>query len=115
MIATWHVCVFAGALFALLARTPFPGLAIKITSAQLAPYLAIGAAIALLTSHRASRIAQKNIEEKLRIKYLDVPEHFQAGWEACNIRNSSGYKSIGTCVQILSVMILAARAGLFRI
>ena len=115
MIATWHVCAFAGAFLALLARTPFPGLAIKITSAQLAPYLAIGAAIALLTSHRASRIAQKNMEENPREKYRNVPLELQAGWEACNIRNTNGYKSIGICVQVLSVMILAARAGLCRI
>jgi len=112
-IATWHVCAIAGAFFALLARTPLPGLALKITAAQLAPYLAIGAAITLLVSHVRSRMAQKEMAANSHHKYSGVPLNLQAGWEACNTRNMTGYASIGVGGTILSIAMIAARAGLF--
>lgn len=112
-IATWHVCAIAGTFFALLARTPLPGLALKITAIQLAPYLAIGAAIALLVSHVRSRMAQKEMADNPQHKYRDVPLELQSSWEACNIRNMIGYASIGIGGSILSIAMIAARAGLF--
>ena len=112
-IATWHVCAIAGTFFALLARTPFPGLALKITAVQLAPYLAIGAAIVLLVSHVRSRMAQKAMTDNPHHKYWGVPIELQSGWEACNIRNMTGYASLGIGGSILSIAMIAARAGLF--
>ena len=112
-IATWHVCAIAGAFFALLARTPLPGLALKITAVQLAPYLAIGAAVALLVSHVRSRMAQKEMADNPHHKYFGVPLELQSGWEACNTRNMTGYASIGIGGAILSIAMIAARAGLF--
>lgn len=112
-IATWHVCALAGTFFALVARTPLPGLALKITAVQLAPYLAVGAAIALLVSHRRSRMAQKEMADNPQIKHYGVPRNLQSGWEACNIRNMTGYASIGIGGGILSIAMIAARAGLF--
>lgn len=112
-IATWHVCAIAGAFFALLARTPLPGLALKITAAQLAPYLAIGAAVAFIVSHVRSRLAQEEMTNSPRVKYFGVPREFQPGWEACNIRNMTGYASIGIGGTILSVAMVVARVGLF--
>ncbi|NGX35810.1 MAG: hypothetical protein K1000chlam1_00643 [Candidatus Anoxychlamydiales bacterium] len=142
-IATWHVCAIAGTFFSLLARIPFFGLSIKITAIQLAPYLAIGAAIALLVSHVRSRLAQKEMVNKIRtiksnssmmgtalarlspyIRYqkplakyfhlkYEVPLELQAGWEACNVRNMTGYASIGIGGALLSIAMIAARAGLF--
>lgn len=112
-IATWHVCTIAGAFFALLARTPFPGLALKITAVQLAPYLAIGAVLAFLVSHVRSRMAQKEMAGNPRHEYWGVPLNLQAGWEACNVRNLTGYASIGIGGAVLSVAMVAARVGLF--
>ena len=112
-IATWHVCALAGTFFALLSKIPFPGLALKITAAQLAPYLVIGAAVALIASHIMSRIAQDRMQENPRHKYEGVPLALQHGWEACNTRNSAGYASIQIGGAILSIAIIAARAGLF--
>lgn len=112
-IATWHVCAIAGAFFALLARTPIPGLALKITAVQLAPHLVIGAAVALILSHVRSRVAQKNMAYNPHHKYFGVPLELQSAWEACNTRNTTGYASIGIGGTILSIAIIAARAGLF--
>jgi hypothetical protein len=112
-IATWHVCAIAGAFFALIARVPFLGLPLKITAAQLAPYLAIGAALALLVSHVMARVAQVEMAANPYYKYEGVPLGLQAGWEACNTRNAIGYSSIGIGGTILSVAMIAARAGLF--
>ncbi len=112
-IATWHVCAIAGASFALIARTPFPGLALKITAVQLSPYLAIGAAVAILVSHVRSRMAQKKMAGQPWHKYTGVPTELQSGWEACNTRNTTGYASIGIGGIILSTAMIAARAGLF--
>ena len=112
-IATWHVCAIAGAFFAFVARTPLPGLALKITAVQLAPYLVIGAAVALLVSHVRSRMAQKEMANNPYYKYFGVPLKLQSGWEACNIRNMTGYASIGIGGTILSIAMIAARAGLF--
>jgi hypothetical protein len=76
-IATWHVCAIAGDYFAFLARTPLPGVDLKITAAQLAPYLAIGATIALLVSHARSRMAQKEMTDNPSNKYHGVPSTFK--------------------------------------
>ena len=113
MVATWHVCAIAGVCFALLARLPFRGLVLKITAVQLAPYLAIGTALALLASHVRSRIAQKEMADDPHYKYWGVPLKLQSGWEACNTRNTTGYTSIGIEGAILSIAMIAARAGLF--
>ncbi len=112
-MATWHVCAIAGAFFAILARTPFPGLVLKITAVQLAPYLAIGAALTLLVSHVISRSAQQEMEEQPWPKYDGVPMRFQSGWEACNVRNSTGYAALGLGGLVLTVAMIAVRAGLF--
>ncbi|NGX32544.1 MAG: hypothetical protein K1060chlam4_00592 [Candidatus Anoxychlamydiales bacterium] len=112
-IATWHICAITGAAFAFLARIPFFGLAVKITAIQLAPYLAIGAAIALLVSHVKSRITQKEMAKTPYVKYRGVPLALQSGWEACNTRNMTGYSSIGIGGAFLSIAMIAARAGLF--
>ena len=109
MIATWHVCVIAGAAFALLARIPFHGFARKITSAQLAPYLNISSAIALLVSHIRSRIAEKKMNARPYKKYACVPLNLQSGWEACNVRNTTGYAFISSGGTVLLLAIIAVR------
>ncbi len=111
-IATWHVCAIAGAFFSLLARTPLPFLAIKITALQLSPYLAIGSVITMLVSHVLSRKAQQKMAINPHEKYPGVPLDLQAGWEACNVRNLSGYLSLGVGGIVCSVAMIAARAGL---
>jgi len=112
-IATWHVCAIAGAFFAVFARAAQPGLVLKITAIQLSPFLAIGAAVALLVSHVRSRTAQKEMAANPYEKFFGVPLKLQAGWEACHVRNSTGYAAIGIGGIILSIAIIAARAGLF--
>ncbi len=114
-IATWHVCAVAGTFFALVARVPFPGMALKVTAAQLAPYLAISAGIALLVSHARSRSAQKVATDRFEYKYSGVPMYLQSGWEACSVRNRTGYASIGIGGAILSIGMIAARAGLLGV
>lgn len=110
-IATWHVCAIAGSILAFIARAPIPGLVVKITAAQLAPYLAIGAAVTILVAHILSRSAQKEMAANPDNKYWGVPLNLQAGWEACNIRNSAGYSAIGLGGLALSVAMVAARIG----
>ncbi len=114
MIATWHVCAIAGVVLAFIARCPFSKFVKKITAKQLAPFLAVGAAIALLVSHIGSRIAQKRMKENPTYKYPFVPLKLQAGWEACNIRNSIGYLFIAIGGVILSIGMIAVRIGLFK-
>lgn len=111
-IATWHVCAIAGSILAFIARAPIGGLVVKITAAQLAPYLAIGAAVTLLVSHILSRHAQKEMAADPHFKYLGVPLRLQAGWEACNIRNTAGYCAIGLGGLALSITMVIARKGL---
>jgi hypothetical protein len=79
---------------------------------KLAPYLVIGAAITLLVSHVKSRNAQKEMAKNPYHKYFGVPRGLQSGWEACNVRNTSGYASIGLGGSILAIGMIAARAGL---
>lgn len=112
-IATWHVCAISGTCFALLSRAPISGLELKISAAQLAPYLIKGAVVALLVSHVRSLKAKKKMNEKPQLKYPGVPLHLQSGWEACCIRNMTGYASIGIGGGLLLIAIIAARAGLF--
>jgi hypothetical protein len=114
-IATWPVCGIAGGAFATLARIPCPGLELKITAVQLAPYLAIGAAIALIISHGRSRNAQRAMEAMPHRKYFGVPREFQSRWEACNTRNITGYASIAIGGTFLMIAMIAARAGLFAL
>jgi hypothetical protein len=111
-IATWHVCAIAGTFLAIIARAPVPGLIVKITAAQLAPYLAIGATVTLFTAHILSRSAQKEMAKHPYEKYAGVPLNLQAGWEACNIRNSAGYSALGSVGRVLAVAMIAARVGL---
>jgi hypothetical protein len=117
VIATWHVCAVAGTFFAFIARTPFPGLALKISAAQIAPYLGVSAAIVFSLSHVKSRIAQKELANDPRITYYPgVPtRELQQGWHACNTRNASGYDSLKTVGIILSVAIIAARVRLITL
>jgi len=110
-VATWHVCAIAGGFFSIIARIPF-GLAVKISAAQLTPYLIIGAITSFVISHVFSKNAKKQTSDNPYFKYA-VPLEYQAGWEACNIRNLSGYASIGIGGANLSVVMIAARAGLF--
>ncbi len=112
-IATWPVCAIAGALFAAVARIPFPGLAVKITAIQLAPYLITGAAISLVIAHTMSRLAKASMERSPCLKHIFIPLEFQAGWEACNVRNTAGYCAIGLGGILLPIALIAARAGLF--
>lgn len=112
-IATWHVSAIAGVFFALISRMPFPGLILKITAVQLAPYLMIAAAITLLVSHIIARRAQKEMADAPHDKYFQVPLHLQPQWEACAVRNASGYAAIGLGGLILSIGIAVARIGLF--
>jgi hypothetical protein len=101
----------AGAILALIARAPIPGLIVKITAAQLTPYLAISAAVTILVAHILSRSAQKEMVANPHHKYWGVPLNLQAGWEAYNTRNSAGC-AIGLGGLALSVAMVAARIGL---
>ena len=112
MIATWHVCALAGTILACIARTPFPGLALKISAMQLAPYLAIGAALTIITGHVVSRTSQKAMTKLPYFKYQGVPLKLQPGWEACNMRNLTGYSALALGALALSVAMVAARIGL---
>ncbi|MBS0616364.1 MAG: hypothetical protein JSR58_07435 [Verrucomicrobia bacterium] len=114
MIATWHVCAVAGVVLAAIARTPFPGMALKITAAQLAPVLIIGALATFVFAHISSRIAQKKMQDHPHQKYWGVPTEFQAGWEACNIRNSAGYSALAIGGLLLSIGMVAVRAGVLE-
>lgn len=113
--STWHVCAIAGTFFAMLARTPLPGLALKVTAIRLAPYLAIGTSLALIVSHVRGRLAQKQMICDPFFKHKGVPSDLQAGWEACIVRNITGYASIGIGGAILSIAMIAARARLFTL
>lgn len=115
MIATWHVCAIAGVILAGIARVPFPILASKITARQLAPCMAIGAALIMLVAHVKSRSAQAAMIKNPTHKYFNVPIEFQAGWEACNIRNSIGYAGIAVGGAALIVAMIASRAGLIKL
>lgn len=56
-----------------------------------------------------SRQAQKVMQETPYVKYICVPLDLQAGWEACNIRNLTGYKALALGSMVLAVGILAVR------
>ena len=66
----------------------------------------------LLCAHLSSRAAQKEMEDNPYVKYAGVPLDYQAGWEACNVRNLTGYAGLGIGGIALSIGIVAARAGL---
>ncbi len=114
-LATWHVACIAGVFLAVVARIPFPKLSRKISAAELAPSLSISAALTLITSHVMSRRAQRAMEENPCKKYRNVPIELQSGWEACNIRNGIGYLALALGGIVLSVAIIAARAGLINL
>lgn len=114
MIATWPATTIAGVLFATLSRIPIPKSSIKITSRQLTPYLLTSSCLILSISHIYSRTAQKEMERNPFNKYDHVPIKFQSKWEACNIRNQTGYLLLGIGSIILSVTIVAARFKLFK-
>lgn len=109
MIATWHVCVIAGTFLSVIARLPLPGLRSKIQATQIAPYLIIGAIATIVLAHIDSRAMRKKMKDNPHEKYSDVPLHLQAGWEACNTRNSTGYDALVLGSIVLSVGILAIR------
>jgi len=48
-------------------------------------------------------------------KYMNVPLELQSGWEACNIRNYTGYKAIALGLVALSATMLTARMGFIRL
>ncbi|QZA58415.1 hypothetical protein [Candidatus Rhabdochlamydia porcellionis] len=108
-IATWYVCLIAGIALSIIARVPLPGITLKITAKQIAPYLAMAVALTLTTAHIESRKAQKIMQDAPYLKYRGVPLDFQAGWEACNVRNLTGYDALALNSIILSVGILAVR------
>lgn len=112
MIASWRVSLIAGAALALIARLSFFGLPLKITAVQLAPYLFIGAALIIILAHVLSRWAASKMAEEPHLKYPGVPLDLQAGWEACVVRNTTGYAALGIGSTILSIAIIAARMGL---
>lgn len=109
MIATWHVCLIAGIALSIIARVPLPGITLKITAKQIAPYLAMAATLALTIAHIVSRKAQKIMQDAPCLDYKDVPLDFQAGWKACKIRNLTGYDALALGSIVLSVGILAVR------
>ncbi len=109
MIATWPVCLIAGIALSIIARVPLLGVRLKINAKQIAPYLAIAAALTLTIAHIGSRQAQKLMQEEPCTKYRDVPLNLQAGWEACNIRNLTGYKALAFGSMVLAIGILAVR------
>lgn len=110
-IATWHVCTLAGVLFAFLARVPFPGLTKTITTAKLAPVLAVGTLAILTIAHYRARTCKLNTTG---YQYRDVPDNLQAGWHACNTRNLTGYLSLVAGGALLSIGMIASRAGLIK-
>lgn len=110
-VATWPACAVAGVFLASIARIGRQ----KIKAKQLAPYLRAIAAVTFLVSHIASRNAQQQMLHAPYGKYWNVPLHLQAGWEACNIRNSTGYKGIGVGTLLLSIAMIASKAGLLRL
>ncbi|PWU16173.1 MAG: hypothetical protein C5B45_01030 [Chlamydiae bacterium] len=109
MLATWPVCALAGVILSTIARAPLPGITLKIKAKQIAPYLAIAAVLTLTIAHIGSRQAQKIMQENPFAKYHDVPLDLQAGWEACNIRNLTGYKALALDSMVLAIGILAVR------
>lgn len=110
-IATWPVCALAGVLFAFLARVPFPGLTKKITTAKLAPVLAVGILAILTIAHYRARTCKL---DSTRFEYEGVPGNLQDGWHACNTRNLTGYLSLVAGGALLSIGIIASRAGLIK-
>ena len=119
MCASWQVCTIAGLLLAAVARAPFPGLTSKISAVQLAPYLAVTAALTIIFAHIKSRQAQKKMAEIVEnvenpeFNYTGVPIDLQAGWEACSVRNFTSYAAVALGGSIISIGVIAARSGLF--
>ncbi|MCH9616784.1 MAG: hypothetical protein SP4CHLAM5_02030 [Chlamydiia bacterium] len=114
--ATWHVCTIAGIVLAFISRTPFRGLKSKITAKTLAPKLVVGALLLIVKSHFAARAAQKAYENKgKRYFFWGVPEEFQSRWNACHVRNLTGYLGLAVGGVALSVAIIASRAGLYKL
>lgn len=114
MAATWDVCAIAGVILAGVARVPFSNFSSTITARQLAPYMAIGAALIMLVAHVLSRDAQAEMIKNPKSKYR-VPDKMQAGWEACKIRNSIGYIGLALGGPVLVVAMIAGRAGLIKL
>lgn len=114
--ASWSMSAAAGICFALFARVPFPGLALKITARQLIPYLAQGTFAAFCLSHVKSRKAQReaaNAPHPSGAPPSRIPHEIKPGWEACRVRNETGYTSLRILGEFFSIAIIAARAGLF--
>jgi len=109
------VCAVAGSILSFVARGPIPWVAVKITAAQLAPYLAATVGITFVVAHIFSRLAQNKMAREPQEKYEGVPLNLQAGWEACNVRNSIGYAVVAIGGAALSTAILVARIGLIRL
>ncbi len=125
MIATWHVACIAGVFLAILARIPLPKITKKVTASQLAPSLLIGAAVTLVISHITSRSAQNAMIQTIEqanqgsaphpMKYFDVPTNLQARWEACNVRNTTGYAALALGGIAFSIAIIATRLGFIQL
>jgi len=115
MIASWHVSALAGVVFAALARLPLT--AVKLTTRQLAPYLAGGAVALCAIAHVAVRTLEpwfKRLEQEGRWDGVleDVPRDYQAKFLMCDTRNSVGYFGLAILGTLLSVLMVTTRAGL---
>lgn len=130
IVGSWHVSALAGSILAFVARTPFEGYKLKITSAQLLPYFIIGAVTTFVLAHLSSRSARQIMEERVQEPdemvdtdwrvtnrsyfYENVPDDFQARWAACQTRNATGYAAIFLGGIALTIAILAAKTEKIR-
>ena len=108
ILATWHVSTLAGLILAHVARSSSSEKKdfSKIDARQLTPYMAAGAVLMGLIAHVRARSAQAAMQQNPIQKYVGVPLNFQAGWEACQVRNSTGYlgMQVGTILLIVAMV-----------
>ncbi|MCH9811185.1 hypothetical protein K0U07_00305 [bacterium] len=119
-IATWHVCTIAGAVFAFVARVPLPFITEKVSSTQVGKVLVVVAPIVCTIAHFASKRAKKHIDNNPGLQQdlgwgYGVPDKFAARWHACNIRNLTGYLSIGVGGLLLISGMVIKRASSFSL
>jgi len=109
----------------------------RVTAKQIFPYLSIFSVINFIRVHVESRKAQQIMSNVIKacdepmdkynsiLKFFQmsykkappynvrlyggVPLNMQAGWEACNVRNTIGYKGLALGTLLISSGIVAAR------
>lgn len=116
VIATWQPCAVIGSVLAICAQLPIPTSSTTVTSSQLLPYFCVAAAATFIAAELVSSIVCRIVaHKKIAITfYTGVPDEYTLKWLSCDVRNSTGYLSLGIWMVWFIIAIILARSGRFK-